>query len=900
MTRCTVSLVVPAILVAAAAHGGAAQTPTAAATLHDREPYVVEQLYTGFRFENDGTGYRRMASRVRIQTQNGVRQLGELLFEYAGANEHFEVEHVRVRKASGEVVLAGEDAVQDRSSPVALDAPVYTDARLICITVPNLAVGDTLEYSVVVHTHEPLAPNQFWMEYVFTRFGTVNSEVLEVDVPAERAIELHNSWASAPEVEDRHGRRLYRWEHSNETVGTLTTDQMDLMRGVDPPDVQVTSFEDWDQVGSWYAGLLHDRLDLSEDIERTALQLVDGLTDDSAKVEALYDYVSKEIRYVSLSFGVGRYQPHSAAEVWANRYGDCKDKHTLLAALLESVGITANPALVPSWRTLDPGLPSPAQFDHVISVVRLRDEIYWLDTTAELAPFGMLSFNLRGKQAVVVCRDGVTEILDTPVGTPFGNTAVFEADGEVSAVGRLTARVRQTFRGDGELLMRSTVRYVPPEQFESLLQGLVEAQGLAGHASNLVTSDPVNTDGPFELAFDLTVPGFLDFTETHQNISATFLSSTFPPPEPGDSVFLGSLGEFVHRTRIVLPEGFEVRAPVPVSLRRDYASYESRYGVDGDVLTVERVEKKFARAIPPSRFPEYEAFFRAVNADGTQVFALRRTQAALPDPGGLTDADDLNTAGYAAFESGDLDRAIALLSRAVEIDPFHLYAWNNLGRALLDAGRDSAAVEAFERQIEINPYDEFVFNNLGMAYRRMGLYLEAEQSFLRQLDLNPLDEYANANLGELYVAIQKYPEAVEYLQRAASVDPDDIRVHMLLVEAFRNSNRLDDAWGPVHEVLRLDSTSVIGHNYVAWIYMSRRDFEHAYEAASKAVEMGPSNVESWAWLGRSAYFTNRMEEAKAAFDRVQELDPTYTERYEGDQFILESLREMPPARRRPF
>ena len=71
----------------------------------------------------------------------------------------------------------------------------------------------------------------------------------------------------------------------------------------------------------------------------------------------------------------GRYQPHSADDVLGNQYGDCKDKHTLFASLLQATGVTAYPALISSSRKLDADVPSPAQFDHVISVV-LKDRAF--------------------------------------------------------------------------------------------------------------------------------------------------------------------------------------------------------------------------------------------------------------------------------------------------------------------------------------------------------------------------------------------------------------------------------------------------------------------------------------------------------------------------------------------
>ena len=118
--------------------------------------------------------------------------------------------------------------------------------------------------------------------------------------------------------------------------------------------------------------------------------MVKGKTDDMAKVKALYDYVSRNIRYVSLSFGLGRMQPHAASEVLANGYGDCKDKNTLLAALLDAEGFHSTSVLIGSKLKLDPEIPSPSQFDHVITRVPVDGKEIWLDSTPGVAPFRML------------------------------------------------------------------------------------------------------------------------------------------------------------------------------------------------------------------------------------------------------------------------------------------------------------------------------------------------------------------------------------------------------------------------------------------------------------------------------------------------------------------------------
>jgi len=129
---------------------------------YSQEGFVIEQVRTLFRFESDGTGRKETIARVRVQSEAGVEQWGQVVIGYSSANERVEIPYVRVLKKDGTVVTAPADAVQDLSAPVAREAPVYTDYRQKHITVPGLRPGEVLEYDVATIIHTPLAPNQFW------------------------------------------------------------------------------------------------------------------------------------------------------------------------------------------------------------------------------------------------------------------------------------------------------------------------------------------------------------------------------------------------------------------------------------------------------------------------------------------------------------------------------------------------------------------------------------------------------------------------------------------------------------------------------------------------------------------------------------------------------------------
>src|SRR5579863_6103014 len=416
---------------------------------YSEEGFVIEYLHARYRFESDGTGSRELTARVRVQSEAGVQQWGQLQVGYNAANERVEIPYVRVLKTDGTVVKAGDDAIQDLSAPVEHEAPVYTDYRQKHVTVPGLRPGEVLEYDMVTVVHTSLAPGQFWTEYDFDKNNIVLEETVDVDVPADRPLKLKDKPGMDPKITEANGRRTYHWasSHLQHDEDNKTKEKPKKRRPDDDrPDVQLTTFESWEQIGRWYAALEKDRRAPSPEVRAKAEELTKGLSGDLEKTEALYDYVAKNFRYVSLSLGVGRYQPHSSADVLHNQYGDCKDKHTLLASLLEAEGLHADSVLINSSRKLDPDVPSPSQFDHVITMLPIGaekgvDEEIWVDTTSEVAPFRLLSFSLRKKEALVIppvdAHSSVAPHLeDTPADTPMPDTEVSEIDGKINQIGK--------------------------------------------------------------------------------------------------------------------------------------------------------------------------------------------------------------------------------------------------------------------------------------------------------------------------------------------------------------------------------------------------------------------------------------------------------------------------------
>jgi tetratricopeptide (TPR) repeat protein/transglutaminase-like putative cysteine protease len=811
------------------------------------EGFVIEQVRTLFRFEKDGTGRKETIARVRVQSEAGVEQWGQVLVGYNSANERVEIPYVRVRKKDGTVVTAPPDSVQDLTAPVEREAPVYTDYRQKHITVPGLRPGEVLEYDVATVIHTPLAPDQFWTEYDFDKNSIVLDEQLEVNVPRERAIKLKTKPGFDPKVTDEGDRRIYRWTTSHlEREDDKDKDKDKKKKKKHRPDddvpaVQLTTFASWEDIGRWYAGLDHDRRQPTPEIRAKAEELTKGMTTDMDKVEALYDYVAKNFRYVSLSLGLGRYQPHAAADVLHNQYGDCKDKHTLLSSLLEAEGMHASSVLINSSRKLDPDIPSPSQFDHVITLLPLGGQEVWIDTTTEVAPFRLLSFNIRKKQGLVIPVNGVPHLEETPADTPMPNTQMQAIDGSINDLGKLNAKISYVVRGDTELLMRLIFRRVPNSQWQHLVENINSMSGLDGDITNLKVSDPAATREPFQFSYDIAKANFLDWSKKKSDLELPMAQFSLadadedensPDSEP---IKFGPPGEFTYRVKLVLPSKFVAHAPLPFSLKRDYGEYRASYKIEGSTFTAERVMVMRERELPATRTSDYLAFRRAVFSDLGQHLSIENTVAGAPAPPPGMKADELDESGRAAMQNGNFPLAVELLKKAVEVDPKHKYAWNNLGLAYLAMRQDDDAVAAFKKAVDVNPYDEFAYNNLGRAYWQDRKYEDAANAFHKQLEINPLDKFAHGNLGGMYAEWHKYDEAAPELEKAASLTPDDPGLQVSLGDAYLNLGQDDKALAAFDQAVQISATPVIWNNIAYQLSLKKAHLDRAQQYAESAV-----------------------------------------------------------------
>ena len=836
------------------------KTSAASASDYSQEPYIVEQYRMSYRYENDGTGSREQYMKIKLQSEAGVEQLGQIVFGYNSNNERVEIGYVRVLKPDGSVVNAPADSGQDLTAPVAREAPMYTDFRQKHITVPGLRPGDTLEYKITSVVHTALAPGQFWVEHDFTRDPgpIVLDEQLDVNIPKTRTIKMKTQPGLDAKVNDDGDRRVYHWASSHKVREDQDDDSTSRKKKKrrDPdeqPSVQLTTFSSWEEVGHWYAGLEKDRRAPAPEIRAKAEELTKNSKTDLEKIQAIYDYVAKNFRYVSLSFGLGRYQPHSASEVMANQYGDCKDKHTLMASLLEAEGLHPWSVLINSSRKIDPDIPSPSQFDHVITLVPLGKEQIWLDSTTEVAPFRLLSYGIRNKQALGVPQDAPARLVETPADPPMDNYETVDVDASVSDIGKLAGHFKLVTRGDEELILRLTFRRVPAMYWKQVAQSMVAVAGMAGaEITDLKAGDPADTTHPYEFEFNFSKANFFEWSSKDSQMNLPLLGVHIPDvdldDDSSDKPFqLGPPMRSTYHVKLRLPENFSAHAPLPMTLRREYATYESSYKLENNTLTAERTFQLRWGEMPRERGQDFAAFRRAVMADSGQTIAMEnQTAGTVADAGGSkAKADDLFEAATDALKNNKLELAINLLQRVVQMEPKHKYAWNALGQAYTAMQQYPDAESALKKQIEINPYDEYAYSSLGRLYWLERKYDDAAQAFRKQIEISPLDKFAHAYLASMLAEQEKFADALPELEKAVNLDPRNAVLMVSLGQAYLNTGQPEKAITTFDKAVEISPTPIVWNNIAYELSKKQMYLDRAQryaESAIAATEAGLRNI----------------------------------------------------------
>lgn len=645
-----------------------------AATPRDNE---IELMETTYRVQPDNTAEITYHQRWRALSAQGRTNLSQIHVGYSAGSEELEFRFVRTLKKSGAVIEGNPASAVE--SPISTDAlaPLFTDEKVKTIIPPDLETGDAVEYEAVRHVHQFPKAGDFWLSHDLTRDARVLSETVVLDLPAERRISIYEDPRNPGKVETSGGRRIERWSVSKPEPAKPQVERSG-------PLFVVSSIASWDAVGNWVLSLNKVAAEPTPEIAALAAKLTENQISESGRIAALYSYVATKVRYVGIDLGNG-FQPHPAATVLHNAYGDCKDQSALLMALLGSAGFKAYPVLA------TPGSDIPARevpaplFSHQFTAVETKAGRVFLDTSMGPVSPQVLAPGVRGRSALVV-GEGKSAVVDIPAQSPVPTKFTAFVRGRVTAAGVFEGSAQFEFQGLAELSVRRSFLDSTDAEKEAALKGFNGLTSASAIVRQIVSSDPADLSKPFHVECEINDKDFFPTAKSSKKVGSPLhplagllgLAGQLPDkmpeaekPFPVDRVSLTDDLDLIVDPALVITTGMGVH------LKTAFGSFDSEYTYLNGHLTRKRTLEFNGNAIAPTEWSGVVEFLRSTATELGRGFDLERHTVA-PGLTGLTKA---LREGADAYQRRDYEGAKRAYLEATRLDPKSTTAWNDLGRA---------------------------------------------------------------------------------------------------------------------------------------------------------------------------------------------------------------------------
>jgi transglutaminase-like putative cysteine protease len=526
---------------------------------------------------------------------------------------------------------------------------IYSDKKVKLLKFPEANPGSIVGYEYV-QKHRPFVFEDDW--WFQSRVPTRKAR-FTLQLPA--GWEYTNLWAHYAEQKPAIlGTNQFVWELQDIPGIEIEPDmppwlavagRMDVKYFPRDPNMRARTTGSWKDLGSWYAGLTAASRIPSSPMQQKVAELTANKADRLAKMKAIAEFVQQQIRYVAIEIGIGGYQPHRASDVFAHQYGDCKDKATLMSAMLHEIGVESYYVLVDTERGIvAPAFPS-TRFNHAILAIKLPDDvptvslyarvnhpqlgtILFFDPTNEYVPLGYLPSSLQDNYGLVVGPEG-GELLAMPLLPAATNRLLRTGTLQLSEAGNLDGTVRETRWGAPAETRRAELMEVAPnlraKVFEKFLGSTLNNFTLT-HASigNLEKYDQTLT-----LDYSFVSAGYAKSAGNLLIVQPRVVGTK------GWNILSGKARkypiEFREATRqddvfdITLPKGYVVdELPKPVKTECLYGSYKSEVVVSGSVLHYKRTYEITKVMVPTQKLDEVRDFFRQIAADEHSSAILKR------------------------------------------------------------------------------------------------------------------------------------------------------------------------------------------------------------------------------------------------------------------------------------
>ena len=469
---------------------------------------VVDKYVSNYELNADGTGTEIREIQQRCTYEACVQRLESFKQIFNGDLQKMRIMQAHVVKADGTKSAVPASAITDRATDQSEAAPGFSSLRELAIKFEGLKVGDAAYVKVETITTKPTFAGQFDSLELFTLLFDWKSIEVNVAAPADFALFIDATGLDGGKLADENGRSRWQYKKLNASALDLEPSMLDVVSV--SPRFALTTYRDAEALGSVFWQNAKSKAIVTPEIQALADEITKDATTPAAQAAAIYDWVNRNIRYLSIVLDRGGWVPHSAAEIIRNRYGDCKDYTTLIHTLLKAKGIDSTPVLIRSdlgnWF---PSVPTADFFNHLILYIPSLN--VFADATTPNTRLGLVPQTLVGKRGVLAGEK--TGIIQLPKDNPAENQMLSDATLEFAANGSVKGRLKNTYIGRSEIIFRPLfASSVLKRESETFVKVMLSYYGIDGTGSIVNVGNPHNIGEPFNVELETRVNNFTTFS----------------------------------------------------------------------------------------------------------------------------------------------------------------------------------------------------------------------------------------------------------------------------------------------------------------------------------------------------------------------------------------------------
>jgi hypothetical protein len=586
-------------------------------------PLTQLQADTTYDVRPDASYSVEQISRIRVDDAAAVRSVGQMPLSYSSSLETLEVLEAYTTTKGGQRLEVTPDKIIDQQEPQSSQAPLFSDRKVKTVIFPQVEVGSIITARWRRIQKVPDFHGLFAIWESQARALDVQAETVTLRTPA--TLDMHidtRDMEGGPVESGTPGIKEWRWSFKP-NQGRPREPRAPHPRD-DSAYVLVSTFTSYEELARAYETGAAAQRKPTADIRNLADEITAGIKDKRAQAKALYEWVSGNIRYVGIFLGRGGYVPHSAQDILAARYGDCKDHVTLLEALLSAKKIRSSAVLIQASDSyFVPDIVSPRAFNHAITYLPDFDLV--VDSTADSLPFGVLGPAEYGKKVLIVDNGhGKSEMRTLPMPKPTADWSVARVDFTLADDGTVTGTTKGEAAGVYEAQDRMALKSIPQDQMDEVINRRLGVRGTgkleAGNARDLTR--PFVYGSTIEMPQYIKLPGPGAFPQPSgvgrfNGTMAQFVQQLSQPTRTMPMVCPGP-GKRTEISQLRLPSSLKVTS-VPTGIRHTtkFGTYESTYEHKGDLIVSTRtLTLEFREAIcSPGDYKELRDLASAIRQD---------------------------------------------------------------------------------------------------------------------------------------------------------------------------------------------------------------------------------------------------------------------------------------------